>query len=110
MNKVMMRIQCLQLSEEMRSKFSALKMTREEIAEGFASFAMEAGESGIEPRMAALGLALPLVDRRAPPGEVIRYARELVEFAEREPNPEVVAKPTTAPVRKKRGKRTKISR
>ena len=87
MNKVMMRLQCLEVSAQVKMKFAALKMTNEDIAEALASFASEAGDDGIEPRMIALKMAVDLADRRSSPAEVLNHARHIMEFAAPKPKP-----------------------
>jgi hypothetical protein len=110
MNKVMMRIQCLELSTELKMKFSALKLTQEAIAETLANFAIEAGDDGIEPRMAALQIAVHKASRRSEPLDILTSARQIVEFADPPPSKPKPAAPKKVQPRKSKGYQRKTSR
>ena len=108
MNQVMMRIQCLRMSSQIKTKFG-LKTTQEEIAEALAVFAIEGGDAGIEPRMASLDIALSDADRRAGLADVLNDARSIMEFAL--PKPKPVPSPEPKPVRvRKQRRKVKTSR
>ncbi len=87
MNVTMSRIQCLELSAQIQTKFSALKMTDEQIGEVLVKFAVGGGDSGIEPRMAALEIAVRLANVRAGLENVMIHAHEIMEFAEPKKKP-----------------------
>jgi hypothetical protein len=75
------RLECYKIAGDVKGLFSALKVSREDLATELADFCESAGTEDDDLYVAAIRIAVSEADRRAPASSIIERSKEIIAFA-----------------------------